>query len=116
MNQEFYSQDEVQQIVKRAVTVQEAGLVSAHQLAQITAELGITPEALLLAKDQWHIEQSQRARWTNFLRSRKGLNTHLWIYTASNTILGLNIHYSEMNPAFWWISSILDSWRPLPRV
>ena len=121
MSQQLYSQQDVQQIIQRAATLQEEHQMSEQQLEQITAELGISAGALQEAKQQWLADQDWGTSWARLVWSRQAVQGHAWGYLAVSGLLGLDVYYSELNPRLWllpllWGAGVLWHWRETMRL
>lgn len=111
MNQQTYSQEAIEQIMKRASVIDESQGVLPDQLERVASELGISSEALEMAKAQWLADQTKGHWWTNAMQTAKSLRQHLWIYSFSNVLIGTIMH-AWQNPNFWpipvvWMGIIL---------
>jgi len=67
-----YSQDEIQQILHLAIARQSSDdEFTSQQLAEIAAELGITPDTVRLAERDWLVQQQEQQRRQEFDRHRR---------------------------------------------
>ncbi|NES24126.1 MAG: 2TM domain-containing protein [Symploca sp. SIO3E6] len=70
----FYRQEDVQQILNLAIARQaDQGELSREQLVEIATELGISPENILQAEQEWIVQQEeqQKRRKFNLYRTLK---------------------------------------------
>lgn len=89
-----YHQDDMQQILNLAIARQsDKGEFSRGQLLEIAAELGISPQALQEAEQEWLLQQQQRQKHSqfNFYR-RSQLKKHFGRFVIINSFfMGLNV-------------------------
>lgn len=101
-----YRSEDVQEILQRALVRQQSGEYSRQQLVEMATELGITPEALQDAEQEWLVEQNeQRERKLFNAYRRRKFRAHLIPYVAVNTFLVLINLVTGGGP--WAIYSIL---------
>ncbi|MEN9229740.1 MAG: 2TM domain-containing protein [Thermostichus sp. DG02_5_bins_236] len=73
-----YSQEDVQQILQRAIARQpRLGEFTRSQLQEMAAELGITLQELELAEREWEAWQQLNSQHQEFKRYRRGQFYHL---------------------------------------
>lgn len=102
-----YRSDQVQQILQRALTLQQEHTVSREQLTEMATELGISPEHLALAEQEWlaqRQEEQERQAFNAVRRSR--FRSHLVPFLAVNTFLGLINSLTGVNH-FWAVYPLL---------
>jgi hypothetical protein len=102
-----YRNEDVQQILQRALARQQEGEFSRQQLEEMATELGIAPEALQAAEQEWlrqRGEESDRRKFDAY--RRRAFKAHLIPYLAVNTFLILlNLVTTPGN--FWAIYPLL---------
>jgi hypothetical protein len=102
-----YRSEDVQEILQRALVRQQSGEYSRQQLTEMATELGITPEALQNAEQEWLSEQNeQRERKLFNAYRRRKFRAHLIPYVAVNTFLVL-INLVTGGGTFWAIYPVL---------
>ncbi|NEP60122.1 MAG: 2TM domain-containing protein [Symploca sp. SIO2G7] len=63
----FYRQEDVQQILNLAIARQaDQGELSREQLVEIATELGISPENILQAEQEWIVQQEEQQKRQEF--------------------------------------------------
>lgn len=102
--QEFYSDDEVNEILQRALRIQET-----HQpnkaLEVSAAELGISSEHLEAAKVEFEVKKD----WDQFMRERQGeIRQHFLSYVFVN--IGLLVINLVTSPQHLWFFYPLLGW------
>jgi 2TM domain len=104
----FRSED-VQQILHRAMTHQQAGEFSEQQLKEMATELGISASALQIAQQEWQQEQEKiQQKQVVDARRKRGFKAHLIPFVAVNTFLIiLNLITS---PKYFWAVYPLLGW------
>jgi hypothetical protein len=102
-----YSSEDVQQILQRALARRQQGDFSQAQLAEMAAELGVSPQELQQAQQEWLAQRDEVHQYrTALTRRRRGFKAHLIPYIAVNTFLVLlNLVTSPYH--FWAIYPIL---------
>lgn len=102
-----YRSEDVQEILQRALVRQQSGEYSRQQLEEMATELGIAPETLQAAEQDWLSEQGEvhDRKLFNAYR-RKKFKRHLIPYLAVNTFLVL-INLITERHNFWAIYPIL---------
>ncbi len=85
-----YRSEDVQEILQRALIRKQAGEYSREQLVEMATELGITPEILQEAEQEWLAQRDEmrERRLFNAYR-RKKFRAHLIPFLAVNTFLVL---------------------------
>lgn len=102
-----YSNQDVQQILRKASMVQGADSISPEQLAELAAEVGIPLEALRQAEQDWSRERQERERQANRQAGhRLGFRLHLVPYLAVSLLLVV-INLSTTPRIFWCLYPIL---------
>ncbi|WP_421654797.1 2TM domain-containing protein [Leptothermofonsia sp. ETS-13] len=102
-----YGTDDVQQILQRALTRQQQGEFSREQLVEMATELGISPETLQAAEQDWlanRDQEKERQAFNTYLR--KSFKAHLIPYLAVNTFLIL-INLTTSPGYLWAVYPIL---------
>lgn len=109
-----YSSDDVQKILQRALAKKQEGSFSRQQLLEMAAELGIAPEMLQQAEQEWSVQQDvdqtslqeaeERRRFNRF--QRQAFKAHLISYLAVNGFL-VAINLITSAGYFWAIFPIL---------
>lgn len=115
-----YSQDDVQQILHRALAKRrpEEEEFSEGQLQEIALELGISDQDLELARQEWLEIQQERQEQQEFQQYRRGkFHSHLVRYGIVNTfLLGLDwvitpgLTWSLYVVLGWGLGVSLDGW------
>ena len=84
-----YSSEDVQQILQIALAQKaEGGEFSDQQLLEMAGELGISPDTLERASQQWkQQQQEQEAKKALQTRRRRKFQKHLFSYLSVNTFL-----------------------------
>lgn len=104
-----YRSEDVQQILQRALARQQQDDYSHRQLLEMAAELGILPEILRQAEQEWLAQRDefyQRRSFNAYLRS--AFRDHLIPYLAVNTFfLLLNLFAT---PYYFWSIYPLLGW------
>jgi hypothetical protein len=102
-----YTSDDVQQILQRALMRKQDGQFSRDQLVEMASELGITPDVLQEAEQEWQLNRGEEhdRRSFNAFR-RRAFKAHLIPYLAVNTFLIL-INLVTSPGYFWAIFPIL---------
>ncbi len=103
-----YSSEEVNRILRRALSREHEDLISYEELVETARELGIDPVELGSAIEQEEAGQSTReARETWLKRKRSGFYAHMWSYIIVNTALLL---IDIFTPGGWWFQWALLGW------
>ncbi len=114
-----YSQEEIQQILHLAISRQNyEGEFSRAQLAEIAAELEISPENLLAAERDWFSQQGELQKRQAFHTYRLGkLKKRFGNYAIANTFLVLlnlvgagTLTWSLYILLFWGLGLGLNAW------
>ena len=100
-----YSEQDAQEILRRAAAVQSTGFMSRDELLRAASELGITPEAVLEAEKQYQQARENEdlriryrgKRKAEFLESLKAL-----VFVSVAGLLVVNWHHS-----WFWIVAII---------
>src|SRR5687767_5807581 len=97
-----YSEEDANAILSRAIERQTmGGEMSREQLTAIAAELGIAPEALAKAEEDWHLDREDTEERTEFQRYlRDGFKSHLFAYIGVNAFLFLMNMATDRDPWF----------------
>lgn len=95
----FYHSGEIEQILMRAMELQQGEALSRSQLEEMASELGISPETLDAAEAKWrHDLQRKQARQALKFR----LKRHAIAYLAVNAFLfAIDLSSGGLNWAFW---------------
>lgn len=102
-----YRSDDVQQILQRALARQQEGEFSHAQLLEMAAELGIPPETLHQAEQEWLAQQGEaRDRRVFQAYRRQAFKAHLGSYMAVNLFL-IMINLITDDDTFWAIYPLL---------
>lgn len=101
-----YGSDDVQQILQKALAKKQEGEFSREQLAEMASELGISPEMLQNAEQEWQAQQTKDKQRQTFHRFRRqAFKAHLISFLAVNAFLVvINLLTSSY---FWAIYPIL---------
>lgn len=104
---QHFTEAEANAILRKAVERQPMGdEMSREQLESIAAEIGISPEALARAEDEWREEQSALSLRREFDAERRGeFRRRLMSYLAVNGFLFLVNVFTARFP--WVIFSVL---------
>jgi hypothetical protein len=117
---EVYSSEDAQQILQRAIARQaEAGELSRQQLLEIADELGISPETLAAAEQEWNLHRQELTTREAFDQERRRrFRQNLAKYGIVNGLLvGLNlatahrVSWSLYVVFGWGIAVALSAWR-----
>jgi hypothetical protein len=103
-----YTSEEVNRIIRRALTQQRTDVITHQELVEVARELGINPATLDAAIEQERQEsekQNARAVWTE--RRQAGFRRHLWTFVIVNGALFL-INVLTRGP--WWFQWPLLGW------
>lgn len=103
MTDSFYSNDDVQQILRQASRLQHDGSVSREQLSEIAAEVGISPEILQQAERAWLTERQVQQRQARY---RLGFKLHLIPYIVTSAFLVL-LNLATTPRIYWSIYPVL---------
>jgi hypothetical protein len=102
-----YRSDDVQQILQKALAKKQEGEFSREQLSEMASELGISPEMLQSAEQEWQAQQSKDKQRQTFNRFRRqAFKAHLIAYLAVNVFL-IAINLLTSPRYFWAIYPIL---------
>lgn len=114
-----YSQDEIQQILHLAISRQNYdGEFTRDQLAEIAAELEISPDNLVAAEREWFNQQGELQKRQEFNTYRRGrLKKRFGNYAIVNTFLVLlnlvgagTLTWSLYILLFWGLGLGLNAW------
>ncbi len=114
-----YRSEDVQEILQRALIRKQASEYSREQLVEMATELGITPEILQEAEQEWLAQRDEiRERQLFNAYRRKRFRAHLIPFLAVNTFLVL-INLATDPGNFWakypilgWgLGLFLHAWR-----
>jgi hypothetical protein len=67
-----YNESEAQEILRRAAGMQSSGFMSRDELVRAASELGITPEAIELAEEQYRIDRADEELRERYRAKRRG--------------------------------------------
>jgi hypothetical protein len=102
-----YQSEDVQQILQRALARRQAGEFSRSQLLEMAAELGISPDVLEKAEQEWLAQRGEdQDRRVFDTARRRSFKAHLISYLAVNIFLVL-INLITSPSYFWAIYPIL---------
>ncbi|WP_202895646.1 2TM domain-containing protein [Iningainema tapete] len=121
-NTNYYSQEDVQQILQIAIARQadeKNKEFSYEQLLEIAAELQISPESLQQAESEWLVQQGEKQQHLTFNAYRRGkFKKRLGNYTIVNGVLllidllqGGGLSWALYVLLFWGIPVGLDGWK-----
>src|SRR5688500_17526462 len=98
MEKSHYSEEQAQQILKRAVGLQYQDTVfTRDQLVEMAQDMGISTEALQLAERDWLETQQDAEELKAFERHRTSeFRTHLFVYATVITFLFLINFFTGM--------------------
>ncbi len=104
-----YSSDDVQKILQLAMAHKQEETFSSKQLSEMAVELGISPELLKTAEQEWSIQakscKQQQARREIM---RRGFKAHLISFLAVNAFLVvLNL---ATTPRDFWAIYPISGW------
>lgn len=117
---QYYSQDEIQEILNLAITRQAyEGEFTRTQLVEIATELGITTDGLQLAEQDWRHQQLEQQKRVSFHQHRLGQFKHKLgkFAIANSSLLLLNfliagsLGWSLYILIFWGAAIALDAWK-----
>jgi len=103
-----YTSDEVNRIIRRALTLQRTDAITHQELVETARELGIDPRTIEVAIEQEQQESEKdnaRAIWVQ--RRKASLQRHLWTYGIVNGALFL---INVLTPGTWWFQWPLLGW------
>ncbi len=102
-----YRSDDIQQILQKALAKKQEGEFSREQLLEMASELGIPPEMLKSAEQEWQIQRGKEQKRQAFDRFRRqAFKANLISYIAVNVFLVvINLLTSPRH--FWAIYPIL---------
>lgn len=114
--QEFYSEDDAQEILRLAARTPQPGGMSRDQMASVASELGISPEALAAAELEFRNQQQARLEASAeaeqkrlFQRKRVGdFIGHLVTYVSVNAFL--IFIWSRSAGSSFWPGYVLGGW------
>lgn len=104
-----YRSEDVQQILQRALTRQQEAEFSQEQLVEMAAELGIAPDTLQQAEQEWLAQQGEvqeRREFNAYLR--RSFKANLVTYLAVCTFLVLINLFSS--PGSAWAQYPILGW------
>jgi hypothetical protein len=106
---DFYSSEDVQQILREASILQQGDPISRKQLLDIATEVGLSPEVLHQAEQAWlHQQQVMQQQTTRQARARLGFQLHLIPYIAGSVLLVLlNL---ATTPRIYWSLYPIVGW------
>ncbi len=104
-----YSSDDVQKILQLAMSRKQEEFFSDEQLSEMATELGISPELLKSAEQEWLTQAKERKeQQTRREIKRRGFRAHLISFVAVNTFLVLlNL---ITTPRDFWAIYPLSGW------
>lgn len=103
-----YTSEEVNRLIRRALTLQRTEAITHQELLEIARELGISPGTLEAAIEQEQQElekENARTVWTEHRKA--GFHRHLWTFVMVNGVLFL-INVLTLGP--WWFQWPLLGW------
>lgn len=108
LNRESYADDEMHDILRRAVAIEAANTQTGRlMLEQTAAELGISPEALALAEKEHQREYAKQKEMQEFVsHRRRDFWEHFAIYVAVNTFL-IILNLVRWDGHFWALYPLL---------
>ena len=102
-----YRSEDVQQILQRAMAHKQEGEFSREQLLEMASELGISPDILQAAEQEWLAQrEGVRERQAFNTYQRRAFRAHLIPYLAVNTFLIL-LNLLTSPSRFWAIYPLL---------
>ena len=104
-----YSSDDVQKILQLAMAGKQEESFSKEQLSEMARELGISPELLKTAEQEWlKIAKVQQQQQTRREMKRRAFKKHLITFVAVNTFLVvLNL---VTTPRDFWAIYPISGW------
>jgi hypothetical protein len=104
-----YHSEDVQQILQRAMARKQAEEFSREQLLEMASELGILPDTLQAAEQEWLVQREEIREQQAFnTYQRRAFRAHLIPYLAVNTFLILlNLITC---PTYFWAVYPLTGW------
>ncbi|MEM8861440.1 MAG: 2TM domain-containing protein [Chloroflexota bacterium] len=99
-----YSNEEVQQILREAIIMQESNDISPEQLVEIAAEVGISAQTLQKAEKVW-LERQEKSK-KQAKRRKAFIRFHLIPYLAVSVFLVL-LNFVTTPRYFWSVYPIL---------
>jgi hypothetical protein len=121
---ELYDRDDVQEILHRAIARQtRSDELSRVQLIEIAGELGISPDDIRMAEQEWFTEKSElQERQIFHLHQRRELKHHVVKYGIVNSFLLLlnlftsgGISWAIIVALGWGLGLSLHAWKVLHR-
>ena len=102
-----YSNEDVQQILRQATTLQQENYISREQLREIASEVGISADILQKAEQEW-VSQRETTQKKAKARSRRrlGFQLHLIPYIAASAFMVL-LNLTTTPRCFWSVYPIL---------
>ncbi len=103
-----YSTDEVNRIIRRALSIKGSDAVSHQDLMETAGELGIDPFSLEEAiRTERSAAKGATARNARLKRKQEKFKNHLWSYII--VISGL-VLINMMTPGPWWFQWTMLGW------
>lgn len=104
-----YSSDDVQKILQLAMTRKQQESFSEKQLSEMATELGISPELLKTAEQEYSIQaKASKQKEARREMMRRGFKAHLISFLAVNTFLVvLNL---TTTPRDFWAIYPISGW------
>ncbi len=115
-----YTQEDIQQILHIAIAQQvDTGEFSREQLLEIAAELGISPQLLQIAEQEWQQQQSlqrQRQDFDTYRRHYLRQSGIKYLIVNSflvglNALMGFSTPWSLYVLLFWGLGLSLKTWK-----
>jgi len=103
-----YTSEEVNRIIRRALTLQRTDAITHQELLEIARELGVSPETIITAIEQERQESEKETARTVRTEHRKArFHRHLRTFIMVNGVLFL-INVLTRGP--WWFQWPLLGW------
>ena len=114
MLREQFDENDVHEILKRAVSLDDAGTRDLQtRLSMAATELGLSPESVKLAQDQWAKEKALQRKEALAAKKRlQEFKVHAAIFAVVNFFLVLLnfMTWSEDRNPHPWVLYVLFSW------
>ncbi|MCU0566186.1 MAG: 2TM domain-containing protein [Oculatellaceae cyanobacterium Prado106] len=93
---EFYTSEDLQQILQKAALIQQDTVISKQQLTEIAEEIGLSPDILQQAEQAWREEQQTHTQLEKRAdRQNLGFKLHLIPYIfVSTALVILNLSFT----------------------
>src|SRR5262245_21371589 len=103
-----YTSEEVNRIIRQALTLQRTDAITHQELVEIARELGISPGTIEAAIEQERQEREKETARTVWAGRRKAsFQRHLWSFVIVNWALFL---INVLTPGPWWFQWSLVGW------